>query len=90
MWSPFARRADAFHTFLSDNREAGTAIATAMAEAGESWSRTLAEQDDEREATWRGRALNAEDALKTAHAEILTQRTRIGELRGEMRNLWAE
>jgi hypothetical protein len=34
-----------------------------------------------REATWRDRALNAEDALKAAHAEITTQRTRIGELR---------
>ncbi|MFI0219918.1 hypothetical protein [Streptomyces lydicus] len=61
-----------------------------MAEAGESWPRTLAEQDDEREATWRERALNAGDALKTAHAEILTQRTRVCELRGEIRNLRAE
>ncbi|MFE1294037.1 MULTISPECIES: hypothetical protein [unclassified Streptomyces] len=26
-------------------------------------------------ATWRERALNAEDALKAAHAEIRTQRT---------------
>jgi hypothetical protein len=46
----------------------------------------LADQDDEREAAWRERALNAEDALKAAHAEILTQRTRIGELLGQIRD----
>ncbi|GGX32060.1 hypothetical protein GCM10010383_72930 [Streptomyces lomondensis] len=50
-----------------------------MAQAGEHQFRTLAEQDGEREATWRARALNAEDALKAAHTEILAQRTPIGE-----------
>ena len=35
--------------------------------------------------TWRDRALNAEEAIKTAHTEILTQRTRIGELLGQIR-----
>lgn len=50
----------------------------------------LADQDDERDATWRERALNAEDALKAAHAEILAQRTRIGELLGQIRDLQAE
>ncbi|MEV5875056.1 DUF6262 family protein [Streptomyces sp. NPDC052101] len=85
-----ARRADVSRTFLYDNPEARTAIASAMVDAGARRSRTLAEQDDEREATWRERALNAEDALKAAHAEILTQRTRIGELIGEIRDLQAE
>ncbi|MFD1662162.1 DUF6262 family protein [Streptomyces caeni] len=85
-----ARRADVSRTFLYDNAEARAAVATAMADAGERRSRTLAEQDDEREATWRERALNAEDALKAAHAEILTQRTRIGELIGQIRDLQAE
>ncbi|MFE7607064.1 hypothetical protein [Streptomyces celluloflavus] len=36
----------------------------------------LVEQDDEREATWRGRALNTEEALKAAHTtagEVLTK-----------------
>ncbi|MFI8906759.1 hypothetical protein ACIGV8_14615 [Streptomyces albidoflavus] len=50
----------------------------------------LAEQDDEREATWRERALNAEDALKAAHSEILAQRTRNGELLGRIRDLEVE
>ncbi|GHB88691.1 hypothetical protein GCM10010306_099790 [Streptomyces umbrinus] len=85
-----ARRADVSRTFLYDNPEARTAVATAMAEAGERQSRALAEQDNEREATWRERALNAEDALKAAHAEILAQRTCIGELLGQIRDLEAE
>lgn len=46
--------------------------------------------DDEREATWRERALNAEDALNAAHTEILAQRTRIGELLVQRMDLEAE
>jgi hypothetical protein len=85
-----ARRADVSRTFLYDNTEARAAVATAMAETGERRNQMLADQADEREATWRERALNAEDALKAAHAEILAQRTRIGELLGQVRDLEAE
>lgn len=88
-----ARRADVSRTFLYDNVEARAAVAAAMTQAGDHRSRTLAEQDTEHEATWRERALNAEDALKAAHTEILTQRTRIGELLGQIRDLqdeWTE
>ncbi|WP_406491878.1 DUF6262 family protein [Streptomyces sp. NBC_00846] len=85
-----ARRADVSRTFLYDNAEARTAVAAAIAQAGERRSRTLAEQDDEREATWRERALNAEEALKAAHTEILAQREHIGELLGQIRDLEAE
>ncbi|HEY6507878.1 MAG TPA: DUF6262 family protein [Vicinamibacterales bacterium] len=85
-----ARRADVSRTFLYDNPEARAVVATAMAEAGDRRTQMLADQDDEREATWRERALNAEEALKAARAEILTQRTRIGELLGQIRDLEAE
>jgi chromosome segregation ATPase len=85
-----ARRADVSRTFIYDNPEARTAVPTAMAESGERRSQMLAEQDDEHEATWRERALNAEDALKAAQTEILSQRTRIGELLGQVRDLQAE
>ena len=68
-----------------------TAVAAAIGrDAGQRRARLLAEPDDAHEATWRERALNAEDALKAAHAEILTQRTRIGELLGQIRDLEAE
>lgn len=85
-----ARRADVSRTFLYDNAEARATVTAAMAQAGERRSRTLAEQDDEREATWRERALNAEEGLKATHTEILSQRTRIGELLGQIRDLEAE
>lgn len=85
-----ARRADVSRTFLYDNPQARAAVATAMAETGERRGQLLADQGDEREATWRERALNAEDALKAAHAEILAQRTRIGELLGQVRDLEAD
>jgi chromosome segregation ATPase len=84
-----ARRADVSRTFLYDNPAARSAVAIAIAEAGEHRTRILANQDNEPEATWRERALNAEDALKAAHAEILAQRTRIGELLGQIRGLQA-
>ncbi|MEU0009596.1 DUF6262 family protein [Streptomyces sp. NPDC006314] len=48
-----ARRADVSRTFLYDNAEARAAVAAAITQAGERRSRTLAEQDGEREATWR-------------------------------------
>lgn len=85
-----ARRADVSRTFLYDNQQARAAVAAAMADAGEHRSQLLAGRDDEREATWRERALNAEEALKAAHAEILAQRTRIGALLGQIRDLQAE
>jgi len=85
-----SRRADVSRTFLYSNPDARAAVAAAIAQAGEQRTRILDAQDDEREATWRERALNAEDALKAAHAEILAQRTRIGELLGQVRDLEAE
>ena len=85
-----SRRADVSRTFLYNNPRARAAVAIAIAQAGEHRVQVLAGQDDEREATWRERALNAEDALKAAHAEILAQRTRIGELLGQVRDLEAE
>lgn len=85
-----SRRADVSRTFLYSNTDARAAVAAAIAQAGEHRTRILDAQDDKREATWRERALNAEDALKAAHAEILTQRTRIGELLGQVRDLQSE
>ena len=85
-----ARRAGVSRSFIYDNPEARAAVAAALAEAGEHRVQLLAEADDQREATWRERALNAEDALKTAHAEITAQRARIGGLLGQVRDLEAE
>jgi hypothetical protein len=57
---------------------------------GDQRRRTQAATDAQVEASWHQRALNAEDALKAAHAEIDTQRERIGILLGQLRDLQAE
>jgi hypothetical protein len=85
-----ARRAGVSRTFLYSNPDARTVVAAALTEAGERPVQMVAAQDDTREATWRERALNAEDALKGAHAEILAQRTRIAGLLGQVRDLESE
>jgi chromosome segregation ATPase len=84
------RRASVSRTFLYTNQGAKAAVAQAIAEQGKRASGPAVTQDEQREASWRERALNAEEALKTANREILTQRTHIGELRGRIRDLEAE
>jgi uncharacterized protein DUF6262 len=79
------RRADVSRTFLYDDPEARAVVAAAMTEAGERPTQMLADQDNEHESTWRERALNAEEGLKTAQHEILVQRSRIGALIGQTR-----
>jgi hypothetical protein len=85
-----ARRASVSRTFLYTNPDAKAAVAEAIQQAGDQRRRLVVETDSSRELTWRERALNAEDALKTAHTEILAQRHRIGELLGRIRDLEAE
>ena len=77
-------------TFLYANPEAKTIVAAAITETTHRRTPLVADHDDQHQASWRERALNAEDGLKVAHAEILAQRTRIGELLGQIRDLEAE
>ncbi|MEV7099483.1 hypothetical protein AB0M80_42325 [Amycolatopsis sp. NPDC051045] len=89
----WADRAIESRTFLlvrATRIVARCAVAAAIADTDQRRGQALADLDDQREATWRERALNAEDALKTANAEILNQRSRIGELLGQIRDLQAE
>lgn len=85
-----ARRAGVSRTFLYSNPDARTVVAAVLADAGERRVQLLAGQEDAQEATWRERALNAEDGLKAAHAEIIAQRARIGGLLGQVRDLESE
>ena len=85
-----ARGAGVSRTFLYQNPDARVLVADAAARVTDRRMRDLADQADQQEASWRERALNAEDALKAAHAEIRGQRTRIGELMGQIRDLEAE
>jgi hypothetical protein len=85
-----SRRAAVSRTFLYSNAEARELLADAAAGTRARTVQDLAHRDAGQEATWRERALNAEDALKAAHAEIFQQRERIGELLGHVRDLEAE
>ncbi len=85
-----SRRAGVSRTFLYSNTEARALLADAAADTRTRTAQDLADHDMRQEAAWRERALNAEDALKAAHAEIARQRERIGELLGQVRDLEAE
>ena len=85
-----SRRAAVSRTFLYSNPEARALLVAAIAGTRARTAQDLAGHDAGQEATWRERALNAEDALKTAHAEIIRQRECIGELLGQVRDLEAE
>jgi hypothetical protein len=85
-----SRRAGVSRTFLYSSPEARALLAGAIADTRARTAQDLAGRDAGQEAAWRERALNAEDALKAAHAEIIQQRARIGELLGQVRDLEAE
>jgi hypothetical protein len=82
-----ARRAGVSRTFLYENAEARALIGEAVTQAAVQRSQAQAGADDREEASWRERALNAEAALTTAHAEIRVQRERIAVLMGQIRDL---
>jgi hypothetical protein len=85
-----SRRAAVSRTFLYSNAQARALLADAAAGTRARTAQDLADRDAGQEAAWRERALNAEDALKAAHAGIFRQRERIGELLGQVRDLEAE
>jgi chromosome segregation ATPase len=62
-------------------------VATAAVETDGQRVRDQTHQAAQVEASWRERTLNAEDALRLAHAEIAAQRTTIGQLLGQIRDL---
>jgi hypothetical protein len=81
-----ASRAGVSRTFLYDNPAARDLVTAAITRAGSQRRHDQAGHDAQAEASWQQRALNAEQALKAAHAEIRTQRARIGELLGQLRD----
>jgi Family of unknown function (DUF6262) len=85
-----AARAGVSRTFLYDNPAARDLVADAITRASGQRQQDVADRDAQAEASWQQRALNAEQALKAAHAEIRAQRTRIGELLGQLRDAQRE
>ncbi len=82
-----ARQAAVSRTFLYDNPDARALVEQALTRTVATRAQARTERDAAQEASWRERALNAEDALTAAHAEIRTQRSRIGTLMGNVRDL---
>jgi hypothetical protein len=84
-----AQRAGVSRTFLYQNADARALMAGAITTRAADRRQLQAGQEAQAEASWRERALNAEDALKVARSEIRTQRERIGLLLGQIRDLEA-
>jgi hypothetical protein len=82
-----ARQAGVSRTFLYENPEARTLVSDAVNHAGRRRAEQRAEHNDQQETSWRERALNAEDALKTVRQEIQSQRSRIAILMGQIRDM---
>ena len=75
-----AAHAGVSRTFLYDNPAARDLVTAAISRADGQRRHDQADRDAQAEASWQQRA------LKTAHAEIRTQRARIGELLGQLRD----
>jgi hypothetical protein len=81
-----ASRAGVSRTFLYDNPAARDLIRAATTRADRQRQDDQYDRNAQAEASWQQRALNAEQALKAAYAEIRAQRTRIGQLLGQLRD----
>jgi len=84
-----AIRSGVSRTFLYQNPDANALMAKAIVTVDDQRRQGRASQDAQIEASWRERALNAEDALRAAHGEVGTQRDRIAVLLGQIRDLEA-
>jgi dynactin complex subunit len=85
-YAAVARRAEVSRTFLYENTDARSLVTEAAKHAAGQRAQTQADHDAEQDMIWRERAFNAEDEVKAAHAEIRSQRKRIGELLGQIRD----
>ncbi|MGQ4619864.1 DUF6262 family protein [Nocardia sp. R7R-8] len=82
-----ARCAHVSRTFLYQNPIAHSLVTTASTAASDQQLRDQAAHRAHLEASWRERALNAENALTRARQEITNQRATIAELLGQIRDL---
>jgi len=85
-----ARASDVSRTFLYEHPAARMMVREAMSRAAGRRAQSRQADQEELEASWRERALNAEAALKAANTEILAQREQIAELLGQIRDLRSE
>ncbi|MEW2522321.1 DUF6262 family protein [Actinacidiphila alni] len=81
-----AGRAGVSTTFCYENPAARALIKNAVADSRSRHDRRGQAEHERIEASWRERALNAEAELARSQKEIRTQRQRIGELMGQIRD----
>ncbi|MFI0912466.1 DUF6262 family protein [Streptomyces abikoensis] len=81
-----AERAGVSATFLYENTDARALVKNAVADSRSCHDRLGQTEHERIEATWRERALNPEAELTRTQKEIFTQRQRIGELMGQIRD----
>ncbi|TVL88426.1 hypothetical protein [Streptomyces sp. SAJ15] len=82
-----AQRAGVSATFLYENADARGLVRAAVTDSKSRHDRVTRDEHERVEASWRERALNAEEQLTLSHNEMLAQRHRIGELMGQLRDL---
>ncbi|MGW1091099.1 DUF6262 family protein [Streptomyces sp. NPDC002596] len=82
-----AERATVSATFLYENTDARSLVQHAVADHCNRHDHEAQQEYERIEASWRERALNAEEELSRAQKEIFTQRQRIGELMGQIRDV---
>ncbi|MFF3062739.1 DUF6262 family protein [Streptomyces sp. NPDC057909] len=88
--SAVARHAAVSRTFLYEHPQARTLVEEATRRAAGRRIQDRHDELEEREASWKERALNTEDALKATQDEVLNQRAQIAELLGQIRDLQTE
>ncbi|WP_030021171.1 DUF6262 family protein [Streptomyces monomycini] len=81
------RRAVVSRTFLYENPAARALITEAVDRGSTTPGPTNQHLGTQGETPWRERALNAEEALKAAHDEVRSHRSRIAQLMGQVRDL---
>ncbi|MFE2558322.1 DUF6262 family protein [Streptomyces sp. NPDC059352] len=81
-----AERAGVSATFCYENQKARALVQRAIADVGRRHDGDTQQEHDRIEASWRERALNAEDALTRTQQTVFAQRQQIGELMGQLRD----
>lgn len=81
-----ARRARVSRSFIYQNPQARQLVAQAAKATAETRADDVAHKAEQVEAAWKDRALNSEDGIKAAHAEIVAQRGQIGQLLARLRD----
>lgn len=82
-----ARRSDVSRTFLYQHPDARKLVDDAIGATATRRARSHDEQAAQIEASWRERALNAEERVSTAYREFTQQRSTISDLLGRIRDL---